>query len=84
MSWQIHIPDRVRKRIKKFPANDRGRIIIALREFELNPWNGDIVKLDEKSIWRRRVGNYLIIYCININAKLVEIKEIQRRTSSTY
>lgn len=85
MSWEVHIPKRVSKVLMKFPVKDRSRMVETMREFQDDPWQGDIVKLkDEKSSWRRRVGNYRIFYSTNIDTKVVEIKEIERRTSKTY
>jgi len=85
MSWRVHVPNRIKKLIKRFPQDDFGRILKVLREFEVDPWQGDIVKTDHgENTWRRRVGNYRIIYFVSINLRLIEIKEIRRRTSSMY
>ncbi|MDP3012733.1 MAG: hypothetical protein Q8M92_00735, partial [Candidatus Subteraquimicrobiales bacterium] len=60
-------------------------IFEALREFEFDPWSGDIVKIKgEDNKWRCRVGNYRIFYSVYINPRTVDITEIERRTSSTY
>ena len=46
---------------------------------------GDIVKLGgEDNIWRRRVGNYRIKYRVSMEEKIIDIYDIERRTSSTY
>ena len=85
MSWQVRIPERVSKTIKCFPANDRQRVILVLRDMALDPFGGDITKISgEKNLWRRRVGSYRLFYSVNGSLKTVEIKEINRRTSSTY
>lgn len=85
MSWEVHIPKRVNKILGKFPAKDRDKIIEILCEFQVNPWQGDIAKLkDKEDSWRRRVGNYRIFYSTDVKARIVEIKEIERRTSKTY
>ena len=56
-----------------------------LREFEVNPFSGDITKIKgENNKWRHRVGNYRVFYSVCPLSKLVEVKEIRRRTSSTY
>ena len=79
------MPNRIKKLIKRFPQDDFGRILKVLREFEVDPWQGDIAKTDHgENTWRRRVGNYRVIYFISVNLRLIEIKEIRRRTSSTY
>ncbi|MBI2122094.1 MAG: type II toxin-antitoxin system mRNA interferase toxin, RelE/StbE family [Candidatus Sungbacteria bacterium] len=81
----MRIPKNVRKCIKRFPKEDRERVIETLRDFVIDPWRGDIAKIGEKdNLWRRRIGNYRISYSIFINLNVVEIKDIKRRTSNTY
>ena len=85
MSWDVDIPKLINKALRKLPAKDRNRIIEILREFQIDPWRGDIAKLKNKEdSWRRRVGNYRIFYSTDVKATIVEIKEIQRRASKTY
>lgn len=56
-----------------------------MRDFVFNPFTGDIAKIEEKENgWRRRVGNYRIFYNIKTEKKVVEITEVERRTSKTY
>ena len=84
-SWAIHTPKRVVKNLQKFPQADKKRIIEILRECAVNPWEGDIVKIQgEENLWRRRVGSYRILFSPNTAMKVVEIKEIERRTSKMY
>ena len=84
-TWTVRVPKRVAKIILKFPKSDEGRIRVAFRDFELDPWTGDIVKLKgAMNAWRRRVGEYRIFYSVLDEAKIVEITHIKRRTSDTY
>lgn len=85
MSWEVRIPKNVKKRIKRLPNDDRERVLEAFRDFVIDPWQGDIVKIGgHENLWRRRIGNNRIFYSIITDVKAVEIKEIKRRTSSTY
>lgn len=85
MSWEVRVPKRVGKSLRGFPGSDRSRLQAVLRQFEVDPWLGDIAKIkDEENSWRRRAGNYRIFYSVEIKRRVVEIKEIERRTSSTY
>jgi len=69
----------------KIPRNDQERIKSALREMTDNPYVGDIEKIEgEENTWRRRTGNYRILFDIDVNNKFVEVRMIKRRTSSTY
>lgn len=85
MSWQVRVPKNVRKRIRRFPHKDHGRILDAFHELGRDPWFGDIERIaGEEYMWRRRVGNYRIFYCVYIQTKVIEIQRIVRRTSATY
>lgn len=85
MNWDVRIPNRISKRIKKFPSGDRERVVAALLDFKDDPWRGDIVKLEgEENLWRRRVGNYRIFYTILRGVHVVEVNKVERRTSNTY
>jgi mRNA-degrading endonuclease RelE of RelBE toxin-antitoxin system len=52
---------------------------------EIDPFHGDIKRLQANpSGWRRRVGNYRIIYDVYFEQRLIVIAGIVRRTSTTY
>ena len=85
MNWDVRVSKSVKKRVKRFYKKDCERVLQVLNEFRINPWGGDITKMDGKdNLWRRRVGNYRIFYSIQVGARAVEVKEVERRTSSTY
>lgn len=85
MNWQLIIDPYARKYIKRIPHNDAKHITVVLRELAANPYAGDIARMDkEENIWRRRVGSYRIFYEVHTAEKLINVFEIQRRTSKTY
>jgi mRNA-degrading endonuclease RelE of RelBE toxin-antitoxin system len=49
----------------------------------VDPFGGDIKRL-EPAGWRKRIGNYRILYDLDIEAHLVVVTAIARRTSTTY
>jgi mRNA-degrading endonuclease RelE of RelBE toxin-antitoxin system len=50
-----------------------------------DPFQGDLKRLKEMSTaWRRRVGNYRIIYDLYFEERRIVISAILRRTSTTY
>ena len=52
---------------------------------ESDPFTGDLKRLKEKpSAWRRRVGNYRIIFDLDFELRLIVIHGILRRTTTTY
>lgn len=55
-----------------------------LDAMQSDPVAGDVVKLSGQDAFRRRVGNYRIIFSIDFRALAVGILDIQRRTTTTY
>ena len=84
MSWVVAVGNRARKNLKRIPAADHGRILAALDAMRADPLAGDVVKLAGQDVFRRRVGNYRIIFRIDFRALAVGILDIQRRTTTTY
>lgn len=85
MAWVVHIDGVARKAVQRFPSKDAEHIKAALREFESNPYSGDIEKLaGERFSWRRRVGSYRIFYDVLVNQRIVFVTYIKRRGSHTY
>jgi len=56
-----------------------------LEELAENPYQGDIEKIkDEENVWRRRIGNYRILYEIKPKQRYIDVFQIRRRTTGTY
>jgi len=49
-----------------------------------NPVFGDVVKLKGTDAFRRRVGDYRIIFTIDFEGRRVRLVDILRRTTTTY
>lgn len=85
MSWKVKVAKRVSKEMRRIPKKDAERLLIVLEEFKTNPYQGDIEKIrGEDSVWRRRIGNYRILYEIEPKTRQIEIYQICRRTTATY
>jgi mRNA-degrading endonuclease RelE of RelBE toxin-antitoxin system len=56
----------------------------ALDAMRSDPLAGDVVKLAGQDAFRRRVGNYRIIFGIDFKAFAVGVLDVQRRTTTTY
>ena len=85
MNWELLLAGPVRKALKRIPPSDQGRILVALDEMEEDPFQGDIVRLKaQPSAWRRRVGNWRILFDVDPDRRLVIVHDILRRTSTTY
>ena len=71
--------------MRRLPRHEIERIERVIDAMETYPFGGDIVKLGgEENTWRRRVGNYRILFKIPSREKIIFIREVVRRTSSTY
>ncbi len=51
---------------------------------EADPLSGDVVKLKGMDSFRRRVGDYRIIFDIDFKTRAVRVFDILRRTTTTY
>lgn len=85
MSWQIKIAQRVRKQLRRLPKKDGQHLLFILEDLSNSPYQGDIEKIaGEKNVWRRRIGNYRLLYDISSHQKLISVLDVQRRTTATY
>lgn len=84
-NWKLRIKEKVYKSLSKFPEKDRSRLIRAIEDLPLNPYVGDIEKMEgEENVWRRRVGAYRIFYEIKSRERVIYVFRAERRTSKTY
>lgn len=85
MRWKVKIAKRVLRQIKRVPKKDAKRFLFVLEELANNPYQGDIKKIKgEENTWRRRIGNYRILYEVFPKRKFVSVYNVQRRTTTTY
>ena len=85
MSWLLTVDAWARKRLKRIPKADARRIIDAIEECAVNPYAGDIEKMEgTEDAWRRRIGAYRIKYEIRTKEKVIYVFDVARRTSKTY
>ena len=82
-NWQLIVTKPARKNLEKIPNREQVRIEKALDLLASDPFAGDIKRL-ESSHWRRRVGSYRIFCNLDIEARLIIVTAIMRRTSTTY
>jgi mRNA interferase RelE/StbE len=85
MAWNLHITGLAQKEFQKLPARDQARVKNALLAMQQDPFSGDIKRLKgQPSAWRRRVGNYRIVYDLHVEERRIVVAGILRRTSTTY
>jgi len=67
------------------PAADRRRVLAALDAMEQDPFSGDIVRLTAQPVaWRRRVGDWRILFDVELEQHRLLVHDIVRGTSTTY
>ena len=85
MTWELLLAGPARKALERLPAAGRRRVLAALDAMERDPFSGDIVRLKaQPTAWRRRVGDWRILFDVNLEQRLVLVHDIVRRTSTTY
>jgi len=84
MEWTVVLAGPAKKALKRIPTGDRTRILAALGEMQQNPFEGDIRKLQGLPGFRRRVGNWRILFEGVLDRRHVVVAAIERRTSTTY
>jgi mRNA-degrading endonuclease RelE of RelBE toxin-antitoxin system len=84
MNWTVVLAGPARKSLERVPASDRKRILAAPGQMEANPFQGDIRKLQGLPGFRRRVGNWRILFEVVAESGHVVVSAVERRTSTTY
>jgi mRNA interferase RelE/StbE len=85
MTWNLTITGPAQKDFQRLPQKDRARVKAVLIAMQVDPFQGDLKRLKGKpTAWRRRVGNYRIIYDLYFDERLIVVSAILRRTSTTY
>ena len=85
MAWELVLAGPAARALKRMPAAERRRVLAALDAMEQNPFSGDIVRLTAHPVaWRRRVGNWRLLFDIELERHRVLVHDVIRRTSTTY
>jgi mRNA-degrading endonuclease RelE of RelBE toxin-antitoxin system len=67
------------------PAADRRRALAVLDAMEQDPFSSDIIRVKGHPVaWRRRVGDWRILFDIEAEKRRVLVYDVVRRTSTTY
>lgn len=80
MSYEIHIPENLEKRLHRIPKKDKERIMQKIDALENNPRPPDCKKLQGRpQLYRIRSGDYRIIYSIKDDMLIVLIIDVGNR-----
>jgi mRNA interferase RelE/StbE len=82
--YQIRLRSRrVQRELDSLQESDYKRVVDKLKTLTHEPRPHGCEKLSE-DIYRIRVGNIRIIYCINWASKCIDVGGIRRRSKNTY
>ena len=83
--WQVLAEARAQKVLARAPRPERDRLQAALDDMERDPFAGDVARpYNQLSAFRRRVGDWRIFFDVYPETRLVRVRAIERRTSTTY
>ena len=78
--WYINLTKDAQKSLLKIPENKRFKINEAIAEMEFGPFVGDVKKFKgHKNLYRKRVGDYRLIFSIMFDILYIEIVEVVNR-----
>jgi mRNA-degrading endonuclease RelE of RelBE toxin-antitoxin system len=78
--FSIFIHRKALKEIDGFSAEDKERIMNAIRQMATEPFSGDVKPVKGvKGVLRRRVGDYRIAFTVNFEKSEVVVLRVGRR-----
>jgi len=80
MKYKVLISKKIRKSVLKFPRKNGEKILERLEKLS-SPFSLNVIKMNKKSFYRDRVGDYRIVFSVDKKNKIVEIKMIDHRKS---
>lgn len=81
MSYAIRISKQALKELERLPEKEIRKISAAINNLSDNPRPSGCKKLkgEKEYLWRIRVGNYRIIYSIEEDVKIIDVRKIGDR-----
>ncbi|OGM31400.1 hypothetical protein A2803_05455 [Candidatus Woesebacteria bacterium RIFCSPHIGHO2_01_FULL_44_21] len=77
--YEVIIPPRVEREVKKLPEKLRGAIIEALTELKIDPFIGKPLRMELTGRYTYHVRNYRIVYKIKELDKVVTVLKVKPR-----
>ena len=85
MNWELLLAGPARKALERMPTSNRCRVLAALNAMEHDPFSGDVVRFTAQPVaWRRRGGDWRILFDVELEERRVLVHDVLRRTSTTY
>jgi mRNA interferase RelE/StbE len=85
MKWGLVIASRAKRELRRLTDPERRQIDGAFSEMCRNPYDGDVRFIKgADGAFRRRTGDWRILYDLEPEHKVIVITAIKRRGSNTY
>lgn len=84
MKWGLIIGSRAKRQFHRIPSEARDAIDAAFSDMGEDPFSGDVKALRGLKTFRRRVGQWRILFELVESKRLIVVTAIKRRGSSTY
>lgn len=79
--YDVFFSERSIKDLKHIPQSTKERIILKSESLAENPYPSGVKKLkgSENNFWRVRVGNYRVIYSVDDEIRIIDIRKVGHR-----
>ncbi|MBC7121276.1 MAG: type II toxin-antitoxin system RelE/ParE family toxin [Candidatus Methanosuratus sp.] len=78
--FKVLVHRKARREIASLPDRERTRLLTVIKEMRSDPFVGDIKPLRPvKALFRRRIGDYRIVFTVNFEAEEVVVFDVGRR-----
>jgi mRNA interferase RelE/StbE len=84
MKWGLVVASRAKRQFRRLPADDRDAIDAAFSAMCVDPFSGDVKRLHGTDGWRRRIGDWRILYKLDEHNRVIVVTAVKRRGSNTY
>jgi mRNA interferase RelE/StbE len=79
MAFRLQIKKSAEKNLDKLPEDYRLRVLLTLRDIQINPYSGKALSGDRKGQYSARVWPYRIIYTIKKQELIIVVIEVDHR-----
>lgn len=87
MSWACEFTPNATDDLAALPKAIQKRVMRVLSQVESDPFQGNVKALhgeEWKGVFRRRIGDYRILFTVNHEKSIVVIQQISKRSGKTY
>ncbi|HTR38927.1 MAG TPA: type II toxin-antitoxin system RelE/ParE family toxin [Bryobacteraceae bacterium] len=87
MNWTVRLAEDAYQFVNSLPGKARRQASRSLNQLEADPFRGDVKPLkgeEWKGYYRKRTGDYRIIFSVNHSLRIVDVVAILLRSEKTY